>query len=211
MVGGEFEFMPVRKLILIAVFALAACRSPQSLPDDSLVYESSSPSGLYTIRLTGNGDRPTFLTNQVDVTVLKEGVPYISNEYIHSGDSFDLSFNYGFPRRVWLDDNTIRFFNPRETAADKKYTVSVRNSSTVKIKFLKLFTTDKFVILDLEPGSSAKLAFSEPLGDRIDFYLLLVFDNGKRLEQGATFPAKAETRDFYINAETASILIEAKS
>ena len=55
---------------------------------------TSSPLKTYTLSLTGQKERPLFFTAEVRFDVLKNGTPFLSNKYLHSGDALFYTYSY---------------------------------------------------------------------------------------------------------------------
>jgi hypothetical protein len=69
---------------------------------------TTSPKGIYTVKLTGRKDRPKvpFLNHQVLFSVSRNEKVVVANKYLHSGDWFDPSFDILYPDHAW---KTMRF------------------------------------------------------------------------------------------------------
>jgi hypothetical protein len=84
---------------------------------------------------------------------------------LHStGDSFDLSFEAGFPDVRWLDDNVVEFYRAQyyERGADS---LEVENRETKTIKYLRVQAVNKLLICELRTGSSVTVGIPAPRGD----------------------------------------------
>jgi hypothetical protein len=57
---------------------------------------TTSPKGIYTVKLTGRKDRPKvpFLNHQVLFSVSRNEKVVVANKYLHSGDWFDHLTSY---------------------------------------------------------------------------------------------------------------------
>jgi hypothetical protein len=126
---------------------------------------TSSPRGTYRVYLTGQKQRPLFFTVEVRFNVLKNGTSFLSNKYLHSGDSGDLSFEMGYPSLRWINEGTIQFYREEYFNDGKPDTLIVVNNSRQRIKYAKVESVDKFLLFDMEPGSSTRMLNSRPRGD----------------------------------------------
>src|SRR5678815_4508899 len=74
---------------------------------------TTSPDHTYTVRLKGSKGRPLIVPNEVRAEVSKAGQLFVSDIWLHRAeDSFDLSFEAGFPEVRWLTDNIVEFYRP---------------------------------------------------------------------------------------------------
>ncbi|CAN5645283.1 hypothetical protein BH24ACI2_BH24ACI2_11770 [soil metagenome] len=92
-------------------------------------FTTSSPAGTYMVNLTGQKERPHIFTVEVRFNVLKNGKPFWSDQYLHSGDAFDLSFEVGYPDCRWLGENILRFYHEKDFNAGKPQVVIVVNKT----------------------------------------------------------------------------------
>jgi hypothetical protein len=128
-----------------------------------------------------------FLTKVVSFDILKSGSPTVQNEYLHSGDFMDASFAAGYPESEWVNGSTLRLFKDRDQDPSTKIQVRISNNSGRLIRFAKLFTSDKFIMLDLGNGATIDLHASAPRGDFIGFYLEGEFGDERRFNKGTSF------------------------
>jgi hypothetical protein len=115
------------------------------------------PKGTYTVKLTGQKERPYFFTNEVHFHVFKNEKTFLNDKYLHSGDAFDLSFESGYPNYQWLDENILHFYNEKNFIADKPDNLIVVNKTDKVIKYLRIYSQDKFLLFDIQPGSETKI------------------------------------------------------
>lgn len=126
----------------------------------------SSPTETYRVSLTGQKGRPALgLMSEVQFEVFKDGELFVSKRYLHSADSFDLSFEAGYPNHSWLRENVLHFYRQEYFYKDRLDMVIVTNKTREKIRYLRVQALDKFLIFDLEPLSSIELAASPPRGE----------------------------------------------
>jgi hypothetical protein len=146
---------------------------------------TSSPLGTYIVYLTGQKERPLFFTVGVRFNVLKNGKPYILDKYMHSGDSLDLSFESGYPSQRWLNESTIQFYREQYFNDGEPDTLIFLNNSKKSIKYLKVESVDKFLLFDLNPGSSTKMLNSRSRGDSKWLSVAGEFSDGTPIFDGA--------------------------
>lgn len=152
-------------LVVLAVLALIVVgrfwikqRTPEFLT-------STSPDDAYTVRLKGNKGRPLIIPNEVRADVFKAGQLFVSDIWLHrTEDSFDLSFEAGFPQVRWLTDNTVEFYRPAyfDLGADS---LTVENKSGKLIKYLRVQSENEFLIFELGSGKSISLKIPATPGD----------------------------------------------
>lgn len=144
----------------------------------------SSPHGTYKVNLTGHKKRPVFFTNEVRFHVLKSGQPFVTDQYLHSGDAFDLSFESGYPDYRWPAENILQFYREQNFTEGPPDTLIIINKATRAIKYLRVLSTDKFLLFDLQPGTETKLLASPFRGG---LHLKGEFVEGKSFENGVAF------------------------
>ena len=168
---------------------------------------TSSPGGTYTVKLTGQKQRPFFFTNTVNYHVLKNGQPFIPSTYIHSGDFMDISFELAYPNHRWLSENTLQLYREQYFNDGIPDTLVVVNRAGQVIKHLKVASQDQFLFFDLQPGAEMNLLNSRPRGDYKVLDVAGEFYDGKRINsEEALKPAKSGpfTYYIYINANGAT-------
>jgi hypothetical protein len=126
---------------------------------------TTSPDHAYTVSLKGNKGRPLIISNEIRADVYKAGQSFVSNIWLHeTGDSFDLSFEAGFPDVRWLAGNVVEFYRPQyfDRGADS---LVVENRTGKLIKYLRLQSENKFLVFELESGTSIPLQIPVARGD----------------------------------------------
>lgn len=153
---------------------------------------TSSPNGTYRVSLTGQKGRPVLgLMSEVRFEVFKNGELFVAKKYLHSGDSFDLSFEAGYPNHGWLRENVLHFYREEYFSKDRPDTVIVTNKTSKMIRYLRVQSLDKFLIFDLGPSSSMQLAASAPRGDIKWVGAEGEFSDGQKIElTGANFKTR---------------------
>jgi hypothetical protein len=91
--------LPVCVLLVTLVGSLALFRVIHS---PSVFLTTTSPSGAYTVNLTGQKERPMwpFVAHTVQFNVLKNNRSILSDKYLHSGDWMDTSYEISFPNHA---------------------------------------------------------------------------------------------------------------
>jgi len=157
-------------------------------------FTTCSPGGLYTVNLTGRKERPLFFTNEVRFDVVKNGKPFVSDQYLHSGDALDLSFESGYPDYRWLDQNILHFYRGQDFNGGKPDTLVVVNKTDKVIKYLIVYSTEKFLIFDMPSHSETNVLISPSQGDSNGLRVKGEFAEGGNFENGASFRIRKELR-----------------
>jgi len=77
----------------------------------AVFFTTSSPGHTYEVKLKGNEGRVLLISNEVSVDVLKAGRPFLLDLWLHSAkNSFDLSFEAGYPDVRWRSKNVVEFY-----------------------------------------------------------------------------------------------------
>lgn len=145
-----------------------------------------SPKATYTVNLVGQKERPLFFTNEVRFNVLKDGNAFWSDQYLHSGDSFDISFEVGYPDYQWLDENILHFYR-EEDFTESKPEIAITNNTNKVIMYMKLESQDKFLIFDMQPNSEIALRISSPKGDYPGLKIQGKFSDEQSFREEAVF------------------------
>jgi hypothetical protein len=153
-------------LPVAAVFATMLVLSQYSrIAKDPPFLTTSSPGKTYTVYLTGQKERPLFFTVEVHFHVSKNGTTFLSNKYLHSGDSQDLSFEMQYPNHRWINENTIQFYREEYFKDVTPDTLVVVNKTGEAIKYAKIKSVDSVLLFDLQPGFTQKIVTPGPRGD----------------------------------------------
>jgi hypothetical protein len=159
---------------------------------------TTSPTGAYSLTLTGRNDPPPLGDYQTGFhsagySVAKSGREFIPTEGLYRGGSYDAYFLNQYPVQEWVGDSAIRFGPPRELPDDQCDEVTVQNESGQTLKFVRLDAArvEKYLIFDLAPGAKVKLVTYPQTRDLSDFsgftcYATVVSD-GRELEGGGAF------------------------
>jgi hypothetical protein len=161
---------------------------------------TSSPIGTYRVSLTGQKGRPVLgLMSEVRFEVFKNGELFVPKKYLHSGDSFDLSFEAGYPHHRWLRENVLHFYRQEYFNKDRLDTVIVTNKTREKIRYLRVQALDKFLIFDFEPLASMELAASPSRGDIKWVGAEGEFSNGQKIDlAGLNFKTRPELGNAFV-------------
>ena len=128
-------------------------------------FTTNSPRGTYSVSLKGDERRTLLFPHEVKADVLKTGRPFVSDIFMHSShNAFDLSFEAGFPDARWIKDNALEFYR-REYYENGSDSLLIRNGSDRAVKFMRVQALNKFLVFDLEPGSSISLQIPAARGD----------------------------------------------
>jgi hypothetical protein len=155
----------------------------------SAFLSTTSPGGIYTVNLTGQKGRPLFLTNEVRFSVSKHGEPVVWDRHLHSADALDLSFEAGYPNYRWLGETVLQFYREDYFNAAPPDTLVIVNKAGRVIKWLRVQSVDKFLLLDLQPASEISLPNSAPRGSSKEIYVEGEFYGQESLKnQGVSIP-----------------------
>jgi hypothetical protein len=174
-------------------------------------FTTSSPADTYTVNLSGRKERPfIFGTHEVRFDVLKNKKSFVYDQYLHSGDFMDTSFEEKYNQHKWIDENILRFYNENYSNKINPDAIIVINQTKEVIKYLKIFSGDKFLLFDLPPISKTKLLVPLPGGDFREIYVQgeyskgLIFEKGESISlvKGENLP---QTYIIYINGADLTI------
>ena len=184
--------------------SLSACGLGQT--SERYFFRSESPDGLYTVLLSGDGDRPLVGTNVVNAEVLRNGDNYVEPTIFHTADPSDLSFNIGYARHKWVGNNVLQFYRtPSHPLSAKPIPVTIINGSTRNIAFIKLFCADKLLILDIPTRAIQNLECSAPMGDFVDFFVAGRFVDGQTFKHGSSFRNQAGRISYNIQIDQTGV------
>ena len=145
--------------------------------------------------------------------MFKFGQPFVSDIWLHSTeDSFDLSFESGFPNVRWFN-NTVEFYRPEyfEKGLDS---LLVSNRAAVTIKNVRIQSENKFLLFELPSGTSVSLNIPAPRGDSQWIALEGAFSDGKEIPfRSKTFNRRSTQRKhsvYEMSIDESGSIIEAK-
>jgi len=174
------------------LFAILATTFSCTRPFGNMFLVTSSPLQTYTVKLTGQKERPRFFTVEVRFDAYRQGSPIWMNQYLHSGDWMDISFELAYPDHHWRSENILHFYREENFRnRDRGPTVATLiNDTDQVIEYLKLESEDIFLIFDLHPHSKAVLEISPPMSDVQGIGIEGKFSNGETFQKGAGFDVK---------------------
>lgn len=200
--------LPAVVLVVAVLVSVALYRLVAKPP---VFLSASSPGGTYVVNLSGQKGRPLFFTNEVRFEVLKNGEPFIPSSSLHSGDSFDLSFESGYPNHRWTGENVLQFYREQHFNAGQPDTLIVVNQSGQPIKYLRVQSVDKLLFFDLPRGAEVTVPMSRHRGDSSGVYVEGEFDGGRDFKGGAAFTIHKEQNGpftYYIRVIDDGVRIE---
>ena len=149
---------------------------------------STSPNQKYTVELTGDKGRGGFLIPSfVKSNMLIGGERVAADQYVHSGDAMDISFELAYPNHAWTNENTLQFWSDYHRREDNLDVLLVSNNTNKVIRYLQIKTWDLFFVFEVQPRSQVKLFFTH----RTEGKTISVagkFDDGARVEYSDHFP-----------------------
>jgi hypothetical protein len=151
----------------------------------AVFFTTSSPGHTYEVRLKGNKGRPLLIPNEVSVDVLKASRPFLSDLWLHStSDSFDLSFEAGYPDVRWRSENVVEFY--RKEYYDRGLdSLILTNRASKSIQWLRVQSVNKHLIFEMPTGNSIQLEMPAPRGDSQWIGVEGAFTDGKKIEFSA--------------------------
>lgn len=164
----------------------------------------------YTVRLKGNKGRPLIIPNEVRADVFKAGQLFVSDIGLHqTGDSFDLSFEAGFPEVRWLTDNVVEFYRPQyfDLGVDS---LTVENKTGKPIKYLRVQSVNKFLIFELGAGKSISLKIPAARSDSQWIVVAGVFADGLEIPFKSGSFAKRQHSNYHIGVALSDTTIDAQ-
>jgi hypothetical protein len=171
---------------------------------------TTSPDHTYTVRLKGSKGRPLIVPNEVRADVSKAGQLFVSDIWLHRAeDSFDLSFEAGFPEVRWLSDNIVEFYRPDyfDQGADS---LTVENNAGKLIKYLRVQSGNKFLIFELGSGKSISLKIPAARGDSQWIAVAGAFADGLAIPFKSGSFDKRQHSNYHIGVALSDTTIDAK-
>ena len=126
---------------------------------------TSSPDKRYKVDVTGQKERPRFFTVEVRFHVNKDATPYVSDKFLHSGDSEDPSFEMLYPNHRWMNERTIQFYREEYFQAKPPDTLVLTNNTGETIKYARIRSVDTVLVFDLKAGVTETLITPSSRGD----------------------------------------------
>ncbi|HKZ77011.1 MAG TPA: hypothetical protein VJ124_01720 [Pyrinomonadaceae bacterium] len=141
--------------ISLSIFAFATVgRGP-------LISKIESPDKTYVLYLTGKKSRPAvpIIEHSVYFDLYRHGKPVVRGRELHSGDWFDPAFENLYGDHSWANNSTL-MFHRRKGPERSRDTLNVANNTSKCIKFLRVQSSDLFLLFDLKPQARARLSAS---------------------------------------------------
>lgn len=128
---------------------------------------TSSPKGSYVVSLSGRKDRPKLpmVSHEVSFSVTKDGKASSTNNYLHSGDWLDPSFDILYPQHEWITENVLHFYRKEFFNEGERESILVQNKTTKVIEYLRVTSVDSFLLFDVQPDATITLVISGPRAD----------------------------------------------
>lgn len=155
-------------------------------------FTTKSPTGVYTVELTGDKTRPTFplMSHSVNLNLFKNDESILENVYVYSGDLFDSDFNEAFPENKWENQSILRLGANFTIEENNSNLIVISNKTNRTIKYLKISSGDLFFFFGMPPNSKTEI--SAPLKSYIS--AVGEFENGKSIEyKGVNFLDRTES------------------
>ena len=158
----------IGNLVLLVTFlgvAVGAVHIVQTIRHREVVLTTSSPANTYTVTLAGQRDRPKvpLLYHQVRFSVSKSkgAKESLTNKYLHSGDWFDPSFDHLYRQHNWVQENVLQLYNEEFFNDGERENIVVQNKTDKVIEYLRVRSTDTFLLFDIQPGATFTLVASD--------------------------------------------------
>jgi hypothetical protein len=208
--GNEYRQKNQSIPILIAVASVftISILVYQQYVDSRRFLIAESPAGKYQVRLFGQKERPIWFTVSVYFDAQRYGEPFWDKELLHSGDAMDISFELGWPNLRWPAENALQFYREEDFLVGSADEIRIINDSERQAKRIRVESTTKILVFELEPGSS--LVFATPRSKGDNCYLYIEVDSG--IDRFRSSDIKAENsglckyRDIYIREGAVEIL-----
>ena len=171
---------------------------------------TTSPDHTYTVRLKGSKGRPLIIPNEVKADVSKVGQLFVSDIWLHQAeDSFDVSFEAGFPHVRWIADNTVEFYrlDSFDRGADS---LTVENNTGKLIKYLRVQSENKFLIFELGSGKSISLKIPAARGDSQWIAVAGAFADGLEIPFKSGSFDKRQHSNYHIRVALSDTTIDAQ-
>lgn len=163
---------------MLGLIASAYCRAHLN---SVMFLSTTSPDGSYEVRLKGDTSRTLIIPHEVRADVVKSGKPLVSDVFIHSTHNpFDLSFEAGFPDARWLGRNTLEFYR-QEYFGRGSDSLVIKHNGKEALKCLRIHAVNKFLVFDLEPGSSISVQIPAARGNSQSIAVEGAFRNDQKI------------------------------
>lgn len=146
----------LRIIVSVLLLETASCVNPFQ---SSTFLTTQSPNGTYTVELTGNKRAPRFpgVEHQTNFNLIKNGEYLIKSAHVDGYDWFDSDFAGMYPEHKWDSDFILRF--SRDVVEAKKHSdsLSILNSTSKHLKYLKITIRDMLLVFEMPPKSKMSL------------------------------------------------------
>lgn len=134
---------------------------------NSVFLTTTSPAQTYTVRISGRQNRPRLpvVTHMAWFSVTRGSEAFLVNEYLHSGDWLDPSFDIAYPQQNWPSENVLHLFREESFSGGEPNRIIVKNSSGESLKYLLVVSIDAHLLLDVRPKSQIELKVPPQRGD----------------------------------------------
>ena len=193
----------ILRVSLLLTFVVAAVGSVVivSRYQSDVVLTTSSPKGTYTVRLTGQRDRPKvpLITHEVLFSVSKDGKDVLTNKYLHSGDWFDPSFDVLYPQHNWVREDVLHFYRKESFDEAGRESIVIVNRTDRVVHYLQVTSVDSFLLFDIPPGALTTLTASAPRSDLRWLAAEGEFVDGRKIERnGADFLLRSGSKQSFV-------------
>lgn len=152
--------------------------------------DTTSPGGLYRVRLQGSVDPPNArpgenYVQRVRIDALKRNETFLVDDEFYREDNYEPQFLQAYPLQEWINDSTLRL--GRKSSGDPfQDQIVVSNETQDPIEFLRIQygKYEMFLAFDLAPGDELRLAaspqfFANPSASIVSY---AAYINGERLD-----------------------------
>lgn len=144
--------------ILLCAVVTAGCEPP----GNPHVADIVSPTGTYTLRLTGRVTKPygifSFEEHRLRAAVYKGSVPYVPARQIYLADPMDTAFEDRYGSPDWQAPTILRFPAAWAKATGVRHSITVQNRTDQRLPSVRIDTAqDLFFLFDVAPGDELEL------------------------------------------------------
>lgn len=176
---------------------------------NSVFLTTTSPAQTYTVRISGRKERPRvpFVMNTSWFSVNKGSEDFLQNEYLHSGDWLDPSFDILYPEHNWPSENVLHFFRGEYFKGGEARRVVVKNSSSQAMKYVLVVSLDTHLLFDVQPNSQIELKVPPGRADTAYISVEGQYSDGRALKRiGQNFGVtKQQTGTCYVDVSDGGV------
>jgi hypothetical protein len=145
-------------MVLVCAVVAAGCEPP----GNPHVADIVSPTGAYTLRLTGRVTKPygffSFEEHRLRAAVYKGSVSYVPARQIYLADTMDTAFEDRYGSPDWLAPTILRFPAAWAEATGVRDRITVQNRTDQRLPSVRIDTArDLFVLFDVAAGDELEL------------------------------------------------------